>query len=314
MSTSVQSVVKGFLPEALQAQISRLASSAAIPLVIGALLSVSAASKAYAAATQDPTWLPWFHSHWVMAVWIPIELALGLALLAGLWPQTVRNVALLVFVVLFEAALYEWVDGARHCACFGKVALPPWAAVLIDVFCLGLLALWRPAASAPPGRLGSGVLAAVAVGSWVYVWSSIWDYAPKGPIALLRHDLFLVSSVKIDLPKASAADVVKIVSERRFVPLAIDERLAPETIWLGTVRTKATAFALLELVAEKAGGARWIRDGDGYRLVPAGRVGSAMGFAVVAFLHLATGLAYRVVQGENYLRPVSQSPRGPMPP
>ncbi|HXG09857.1 MAG TPA: MauE/DoxX family redox-associated membrane protein [Gemmataceae bacterium] len=81
---------------------------------------------------------------------IEIELLLGGWLLSGWWVRAAWAAVLVFFGILASASLYLALVGQTTCGCFGRVAVPPWATVAMDVAVLAALLLCRPRTSHAP--------------------------------------------------------------------------------------------------------------------------------------------------------------------
>jgi type II secretory pathway pseudopilin PulG len=113
------------------------------------MLLVAAALKAHALWTDpsamDSVPLP----RWAYGGLSCLELVLGLWLVAGVSPAWARVVALVLFASFLRAAAVQTANGSASCACLGKLRVPPWLIVLVDLGVIGvigvLLALLLPA-------------------------------------------------------------------------------------------------------------------------------------------------------------------------
>lgn len=134
--------------------------SFAIGLALGSVLLAAAILKVRGDAfTPDAETTTFFTSRPIILAEAGIELALGAALIAGLWPRVIRKVAMAFFAVVFCVAATEAIQRKASCGCFGQLVVPPWVTALGDA--AALAALWfcppRDAALTSTRRLMSGI-------------------------------------------------------------------------------------------------------------------------------------------------------------
>jgi hypothetical protein len=85
-----------------------------------------------------------FSSPWFGLALVQLELGLGLALCAGLYPRVFRVLAVACFSCYLVVALHGALTGAPSCGCFGKVRVAPWVMVGFDLVSLAALLLLAP--------------------------------------------------------------------------------------------------------------------------------------------------------------------------
>jgi hypothetical protein len=114
---------------------------AVVRITFGLLLLAAAGSKAYQMATAPllATGIP--SARWFLIVIVEFELALGLALIAGLWADALRRIAIGTFSLFAIVGLYQGAIGSGSCGCFGDIAVSPWLVFAIDMS--ALTAFWR---------------------------------------------------------------------------------------------------------------------------------------------------------------------------
>jgi hypothetical protein len=116
-------------------------------------------------------------SHWVLALTIQVELAVGLLLLVGLWKGLVAPLAAALFAGFACVSAYKVLAGEPSCGCSGSFPVPPEYMLAVHVAAAGALILFRPSwrrASAGDARVGlRAVLFAVGMvgGTALLLWS-----------------------------------------------------------------------------------------------------------------------------------------------
>jgi hypothetical protein len=136
-----------------------------VSVLLGILLLAAAILKVHADA-NTPDDLGQFK--WIARVGLlaesAVELALGAALVAGIWPAVIRRVALLFFVIVSCVAIFEAIRAQPDCGCFGKFSPPPWVTALMDVASVTALLVCQPrlnlAASSRRLYIGGAILLA----------------------------------------------------------------------------------------------------------------------------------------------------------
>lgn len=124
-----------------------------IPLLVGGVLLIAAALKAYSLFTDRVSGPGPLQSSSFQILLIEAELACGLALWLGLWPRLTRWTVMLLFASFFGVALSQAMGGARSCACFGRVEVHPWLAVLLDAAIVVTLFCWQGAGKVGEERI-----------------------------------------------------------------------------------------------------------------------------------------------------------------
>jgi hypothetical protein len=108
---------------------------------LGGLLTIASILKANLLLTDPPG-----PSLWFQVMLAEIELALGLAFLLRVHPRLLRWVCIFLFSGFMVISVSEALSGEQTCGCFGRLAVTPLAAALIDLSALLFLWRWRPAA------------------------------------------------------------------------------------------------------------------------------------------------------------------------
>jgi hypothetical protein len=91
-----------------------------------------------------PLGLPFASARWFALVLVEAELLVGIWLMSGVARGACRFAAISIFSAFALASLILIVFGAESCGCFGKVAVSPWFALVIDVVALAGILLWQP--------------------------------------------------------------------------------------------------------------------------------------------------------------------------
>lgn len=112
-------------------------------LVAGFLLVTAAFLKFYSPREMATLQVAYELSPTLVTLGIQFELALGVALLTGVWPQYIRPLALVSFLGFAGFSLYRWWGGHESCGCFGSLLIPPWITFGVDaVIFASLLRRW----------------------------------------------------------------------------------------------------------------------------------------------------------------------------
>lgn len=143
--------------------------SRVIPLVVAIVLVVSAALKTHALWLSPTSHLGTIAlPRWMSAVGVGLELTIALALIFASRQRLVQGLTLTLFACLTVIAAWLTFSGAASCGCFGRMMVPPWATLILDLIVVGALALnlrwmspqitsvgsvfhWRPAVAAIGG-------------------------------------------------------------------------------------------------------------------------------------------------------------------
>jgi hypothetical protein len=113
----------------------------AVPWAVAAVLVGSATLKAitlWAAPTAHlgTIVLP----RWLAASGIGLEVALAMALILARRSHRIQGAAMALFIMFTVIAAWLTWMGAASCGCFGKVMVPPWATLVLDLGVVGALA------------------------------------------------------------------------------------------------------------------------------------------------------------------------------
>jgi hypothetical protein len=142
----------------------------AVAILTGLILLFASLMKELALADTTIS-QPWPSIDWRLSLAASVfELFLGVWLIAGIFPTTVRRVALVCFLGFAGVALFKAIRGEVSCGCFGGIAVAPWLVFVLDVAIVSALLRFPPVASNRPVdgvriRLASGVVVlAVAFG------------------------------------------------------------------------------------------------------------------------------------------------------
>jgi hypothetical protein len=237
------------------------------------MLLVASLLKAHQAAGEELTGQSFTSSRGFVAGLVLLEMGLGVWLLAGTFQRTARRVALCVFVLFFEAALYQELLAAPTCGCFGRLRVLPWQAMLVDIAAISLLFLWKPSdIPFDNSRKRWGIICLAAYGlSGLIVAHAVLDYAPTGAMKQLRNDPRLGKKVHLTMKNASAGEVVQRIQAATGLQLELPDG----AMKMGDINTtRAPAWAALEWVAHKQPDpSRWVKTADGYSLVRGARFG-----------------------------------------
>jgi hypothetical protein len=140
-----------------------------IPLALGGVLLVAAFPKAYLVVAEWPGGF-----EWLSLVVAETEVIVGLGLL--LHARGARFVAMLLFSCFVLVAMFQAVNGAQSCRCFGHISIPPWVMIVLDSVALLALALWRPSGEPVTYRfwqLSIPLALMLTVSAWVLLRSAV---------------------------------------------------------------------------------------------------------------------------------------------
>lgn len=73
-------------------------------------------------------------AEWLLAVW----------LLSGVWAVRAWGVSLTCFVVFSAYSLFQALQGAESCGCFGSLPTSPWLTLSLDLFVVAMLLVFPP--------------------------------------------------------------------------------------------------------------------------------------------------------------------------
>lgn len=114
----------------------------------GMLLIVAAALKAHEVLTvYFPSWREQgiWESWEFFLVQIPVEFALGVWMVSGLFRKAAWLVGTVAYFGFIGVTLYKGLTGAESCGCFGRIEVDPWITLFtIDIPFALLLAAFRP--------------------------------------------------------------------------------------------------------------------------------------------------------------------------
>jgi len=148
------------------AAVSGVLRASLIPFIIGAVLvaaGILKTEKLWAEGSSEESLL----GSWGLITIIELELGLGLALAANLWPRLLRRIAIVLFAGFTGVALSKAAAAERSCSCAGNLSISPILAVVVDV-CI-LAALWRWQAVSRRGRtwlMAAFSVSLLAVAPW----------------------------------------------------------------------------------------------------------------------------------------------------
>ena len=96
-----------------------------------------------------PSWrtnpLGFWESYEFFLIQIPLEFAMGVWLVSGLFRKAAWIVGTLAYLGFIGATLTKGITGAESCGCFGKIHVDPWITLFaIDIPFFLLLAICRP--------------------------------------------------------------------------------------------------------------------------------------------------------------------------
>ena len=117
----------------------------AVRIVLGILLLTAAVPKGYQLATEPPLGTGLLDAWWLLVVVIEGEIALGLALVAGIRKRLTWAAALACFSVFAVVSLAKTVGGEASCGCWGRMDVPPIWTACLDVTAAAALLLCRRA-------------------------------------------------------------------------------------------------------------------------------------------------------------------------
>ena len=108
-----------------------------------------AITAAQQAGEQIPVWkahvLGFWESYEFNLIQIPLEFALGVWMLSGLFRKAAWLVGTLAYFFFIFVTLTKWLTGAASCGCFGQIHVEPWKTLFfVDIPFFLLLALFRP--------------------------------------------------------------------------------------------------------------------------------------------------------------------------
>jgi len=135
--------------------------------LVGLLLLFAACMKGYELATGPVTNKDLLTTRWFLVLGVEFELALGLALLAGVLPKVTWSVALLCFSGFTVITAHKVWLGETDCGCFGYARVDPRITLVIDLVVIALLLASHPknvATAAGLSRLPLVIICTLAIG------------------------------------------------------------------------------------------------------------------------------------------------------
>lgn len=115
-----------------------------VMLVLAAVLLAAAGLKAHQLSTSPVIGKGLLNQRWFLAALTEFELVLGVWLLSGLYRRLAWAVTVACFLAFTAAAFQKGLAGESSCGCFGKLPVPPWVMLIVDVFAVAMLVYWRP--------------------------------------------------------------------------------------------------------------------------------------------------------------------------
>ena len=111
--------------------------------------AVSIMTQARESGEQIPVWkanaLGFWESYEFLLFQIPLEFALGVWLVCGLFRKAAWLAGTLCYFGFIAATLIKAITGAESCGCFGQIHINPWITLFaIDIPFFLLLAIFRP--------------------------------------------------------------------------------------------------------------------------------------------------------------------------
>lgn len=110
-----------------------------LPTIVGGVLLLASALKSHQILTE-----PAVSSRSPVVVLIGVEMLVGLALILGTYPWTLRWIALALFAGFFVTSIYKLHSGASSCGCLGSVEITPSLVMVLDLGVLIALWFWKP--------------------------------------------------------------------------------------------------------------------------------------------------------------------------
>jgi hypothetical protein len=154
-----------------------------VAILTGSVLLFASLMKGLALTdtTVNPDRVP--GDWWLLLASSAFELFLGIWLIAGVFPATVRRVALVCFLGFAGVALYKAIQGEVSCGCFGGIAVAPWLVFVLDVAIVFAL-VWFPSAERKPSpdRIWIGLVCGVVGQAAVLGIGAGWDRAGRTPL------------------------------------------------------------------------------------------------------------------------------------
>ncbi len=181
-------------------------------VVLALILIIAAALKATALWSNPAAEGSHLLAPYQQVIVVEWETIVGLWLLSGRTPRAAWAAGLATFGLLGSVSLFLVFAGQSSCDCFGRIAIHPWYAFVLDVGCCTALALCRPGAA--PGRLNAPVsggslglgklmLLSLAGAAFLGGGVALFAVAEYGSVyaflSLLRGERLLVDRASYDL-------------------------------------------------------------------------------------------------------------------
>lgn len=190
--------------------------------IVAAVLLVAAALKTHGLWTAPTPTATIVASNIFQILLIEIEMGVAIALWMNRYALLAHWGAVGLFTVFSVFAFVQAVAGARSCACFGRLALHPWLAVLLDTGVLALLFLKKPAAIVRQEGRTNRWLAVCALGAYFAFPLGLLALAPDRPLG--RRLSASVSNLELGLiRKAGRTEARFSLANRQREPVTISE-------------------------------------------------------------------------------------------
>ena len=250
-------------------------------VALGGLLLALAVLKGHQLAYYGMPATGPFKSVELYVLLVVAEFLLGLWLLTGLYWKATRLVAILVFFVFLEAALWLALTGQRSCGCLGHIEVNPWLAVVVDLAILsGLMLLPQ---DGPERTLQTHtltfcgfLLAALALGVPLVMTMAVYRCEASRTFSYdLRRDRLLhATKVAVELREPTTAhELVALVATRTGMNLSVDGAVREHLVacqpdWKSINHQTVRGWAALEAVSKRMPvPSRWIKTNEGYALI-----------------------------------------------
>jgi hypothetical protein len=248
-----------------------------ILVVLGILLLAACAWKAYALGTQPIVRAPKFwNTRWFQTGLVEGELALGLWLVAGLYPRRAWLLALVCFFGFFQFNFYLFLAGEKFCPCFGSMRARPGQTALLDLLVVSALLACKPFAEGShltiqshPRRLRAilivfglaGVLAVVQLGG-----RPDPSFQPD-----LRKDRALRERMAFQVNHPTNSELLALIQKNTGLVMTADAVLAEEQTSFGSARFQNISAASLmeQMLGKQTTQTYWVKTDEGYRLARA---------------------------------------------
>lgn len=266
-----------FLSSSRRQIIRQLLLAGVLPAV-GAVLLFSAVAKGWYLTLSGMPKGHFLEGEGYYTLLVVSEFAFGLWLFSMLYAQVSRMLAIGVFAIFLEVALWQAFNGVKSCGCLGEITVNPWWMVLVDTAVLS--ALWflgrdhraRTIKTNPKTALAC-LLMFFAVGWPAFVTMTQFQLVKTGSRPL-RSDRFLHSAqIVVAIPEPTAERLLAFSTERLGVTLDLDSSVAREfsqcqPVWGRFNNKRRSGWVLLEAISDGMPiQSRWIRTDTGYLLL-----------------------------------------------